>query len=139
MQASRPFRQRRPAFIPRRDFSPLLYIIFNSLFLLAYVASALVQFNDPDPWAWVAIYLAAAGMCIAWLRRRLPRWYPAVLVVTCLLWMGSLLPSVVGQVSPSELFESISMKTRSVEEAREIGGLALVAVWAAVLMHRRAP
>jgi len=117
----------------------LVYTVFNSLFLLAYVASALVQLNDPDPWAWIGIYLAAAGMCIAWFRRRLPRWYPALLVVVTLLWIGSLLPSVAGKVSPAELVESIGMKSRSVEEAREIGGLALVTIWAAVLMHRRAP
>jgi len=30
------------------------------------------------------------------------------------------------------------MKTQSVEEAREIGGLALVAIWSAVLLlHKR--
>ena len=115
----------------------MVYIVFNSLFLLAYMASVLVQYNDPGPWAWIAIYLAAAGMCIAWFRKRLPRWYPTLLLFVSLVWMGSLLPSVVGKVSPAELFESLSMKTRSVEEAREIGGLLLVAVWSAVLMTRR--
>ena len=117
----------------------MVYIVFNSLFLLAYVASVLVQFNDPDPWAWIAIYLAAAGMCIAWFRNRLPRWYPTGLMVISLLWIGSLLPAVAGKVSLADIVESISMKTRTVEEAREIGGLALVAIWSAVLMHRRAP
>ena len=117
----------------------MLYTILNSLFLLAYVASTLVQFNDPDPWAWIAIYVAAAGMCIAWFRRRVPRWYPTALLVISLLWIGSLLPAVVGKVSPAEIFESISMRTRAIEEAREIGGLALVAIWAGALMHRRSP
>lgn len=113
------------------------YIVFNSLFLAAYLASTLVQYNDPDPWAWVAIYLAAAGMCIAWFRKRLPRWYPTLLLFASLIWIGTLLPSIVGKVSPGELVESISMKSQSVEEAREIGGLALVAIWSAVLMIQR--
>ena len=111
-------------------------LIFNSLFLVAYLLSALVQFNDPDPWAWVAIYLAAAAMCIAWFRRRLPRWVPTVLLVVSLLWMGTLLPAL-GNASFADIFASVSMKTRAVEEAREFGGLALVAIWSAVLMHRR--
>ena len=115
----------------------MAYKAFNFLFLLAFALSVLVQYNDPDPWAWIAIYLAAAGMCIAWYRHRLPRWYAPLLLVISLVWIGILLPSVVGKVSLPELIDSVSMKTRSVEEAREIGGLLLVAIWSGVLMHRR--
>ena len=111
--------------------------IFNTLFLLAFLLSAGVQYNDPDPLAWILMYLCAAAMCIAWYRRAVPRWLPTLLLVVSLLWMGALLPSIIGQVSPAEIFESVSMRTRAVEEAREIGGLAFVALWSAVLIHRR--
>lgn len=114
----------------------MAYLTLNSLFLVAYLLSALVQYNDPDPWGWIAIYLAAAAMCIAWFRRRLPRWAPTLLLVASLLWIGSLLPAL-GRASLDDIFASVSMQTRAVEEAREIGGLALVAIWSAVLMHRR--
>ena len=117
----------------------MAYILLNSLFLLAYLLSAAVQFNDPDPWRWVAVYLAAAAMCIAWFRRRLPRWYAALLLVASLVWIGTLLPAVVGKVSPQALFESLSMQSRSVEEAREIGGLLLVALWSGALVRRIRP
>ena len=116
----------------------MIYFVFNSLFLLAYLASALVQYNDPDPWSWICIYLAATGMCIAWFRKRLPQWYPTTLLVISLIWIGTLLPSVVGKVSTADIVESISMKSRSIEEAREIGGLILIAIWSAVLMKRKA-
>lgn len=114
----------------------MAYLILNSLFLLAYLLSALVQFNDPDPLVWVALYVAAAAMCIAWFRRRLPRWAPTLLLVVSLVWIGTLLPAL-GQASLDDIFASVSMRTRAVEEAREVGGLALVAIWSAVLMHRR--
>ena len=114
----------------------MAYTVFNSLFLAAYLLSALVQYNDPDSWAWIAIYLAAAGMCVAWFRRRLPRWVPTLLLVNSLLWAGTLLPAL-GNASLDQIFASVSMQTRAVEEAREIGGLALVAIWSAVLMHGR--
>jgi len=110
--------------------------ILNSLFLLAYLLSAAVQYNDPDSLPWIAIYLAAAGMCIARFRNKLPRWMPLTLLTISLVWIGSLLPNVVGQVSMQDIIESISMRTKEIEEAREIGGLAFVAVWAAVLTHR---
>lgn len=115
----------------------MVYIVFNSLFLLAYLLSAVVQYNDPDPWGWFAIYMSSAVMCIAWFRRRLPRWYAPLLLAISLVWIGTLLPAVVGQVSLPELFESLSMKSRSIEEAREIGGLLLVTIWASALAHRK--
>ena len=108
----------------------------NTFFLIAYLLSAAVQYNDPDGLLWMAVYLSAAAMCIAHYRRRQPRWLPPALLVVCLLWIGTLLPAIVGQVSPAEIFDSISMRTRAVEEAREIGGLALVALWAGALAFR---
>lgn len=120
-----------------QDELTVLYTVLNTLFLVAYVLSALVQYNDPDALPWIAIYIASAIMCISYHRRRLPRWMAPTLLVISLLWIGTLLPAVAGQVSLSEIFESLSMRTRSVEEAREIGGLALVAIWAAVLAHRK--
>ena len=44
---------------------------------------------------------------------------------------------MVGQVSLEEVFASISMQTKAVEEAREVGGLFLVALWSGVLSFRR--
>ena len=116
----------------------MIYFVFNSLFLLAYLASALVQYNDPDPWSWIGIYLAATGMCIVQFRKRLPKWYPTALLIISLVWIGTLLPSVIGKVSPADIVESISMKTQSIEEAREIGGLTLIAIWSAVLIKHKA-
>jgi hypothetical protein len=108
---------------------------FNLLFLIAFLLSAVVQFNDPDAMPWIAIYLTAAAMCVAQHRRRLSRWPPLFLLIICLVWISVLLPSIVGQVSLQEVIESISMKTKAVEEAREVGGLALVALWAAVTTY----
>ncbi|MAT95130.1 MAG: hypothetical protein CME59_21375 [Halioglobus sp.] len=110
-------------------------LLFNALFLLAFLLSAAVQYNDPDALAWIVIYLAAGAMCLAWFARRCPRWLPMLLLLACLLWIGTLLPGL-GSASVDEIFASISMQTRAVEEAREIGGLALVALWATVLTLR---
>jgi hypothetical protein len=46
---------------------------------------------------------------------------------------------VVGKVSIGELFESYAMKSEPVEEAREMGGLLIVAAWMAVLALRGTP
>ncbi len=113
----------------------MTYRVLNGLFLLAYALSVLVQFNDPDPWQWVALYGAAALMCLLWYRNALPRWLPLCLLIISLVWIGTLLPAL-RDVSVADIFDSLGMKTRAVEEAREIGGLALVAVWSGVLARR---
>ena len=76
-------------------------------------------------------------MCALQFRRNPPRWLAPALVAISVVWIGMLLPRIVGQVSLEEIFASISMRTRAVEEAREIGGLSLVILWAAVLWHRQ--
>lgn len=115
----------------------MLLTLLNALFFTAYLLSAAVQYNDPDALAWIIIYLAAAGMCLAQFLKKQPKWLPPLLLAASLLWIGMLLPSIIGQVTPEEVFESISMKTKAVEEAREIGGLLFVALWAAALTVRR--
>lgn len=112
--------------------------VFNSIFFLAFLLSAAVQYNDPDAGIWIASYCVAAYMCFTQLRRKRPRWMPLILLVVSLLWIALLLPEIIGQVNWNELFDSLSMRTQAVEEAREIGGLVLIALWSAVLfIHNR--
>jgi Transmembrane family 220, helix len=72
-------------------------------------------------------------MCLLNLAHRPPRWLPLSLLLITLAWAAYLLPDVVGHVPLGEIADSLSMKTRSVEEAREIGGLLLVALWSAIV------
>jgi hypothetical protein len=111
----------------------MLTNILNSAFFTAFALSAMLQYNDPDPLAWMIIYSGAACMCVAKYLNKLPLWLPPTLLLISLFWIGALLPGIVGQVSWAEIFESISMRTKAVEEAREIGGLAFIALWALVL------
>ena len=106
--------------------------IFNTLFLVAFLSSAVVQYNDPDALPWVIIYLAASMLCVLAYSSNPLRLVAALLFAVCLVWIVILLPEL-GPVSLDEIFESVSMQTRAVEEAREIGGLALVAIWSGIL------
>ncbi len=113
--------------------------VMGLLFLLAVA----VQYNDPDPLQWMAIYGAAALACLLAVRGRLPRWLPAVVGVIALGWAAALAPRVVGQVAPGDLFREAGMATLAIEEAREMLGLLIVAGWMLVLLAmrpgRRAP
>jgi hypothetical protein len=107
----------------------LLCSIMAGLFAL----SAAVQYNDPDPIGWMTIYLLAAIASVLYPRHKGGAILPAVVGIAALAWMLLLLPDVAGTVSLSELFQEWEMKDQRIETAREVGGLALVTLWMAVL------
>jgi general stress protein CsbA len=37
--------------------------VFNVVFIVLFVLSAALQYNDPDPYVWMPIYLYAAFLC----------------------------------------------------------------------------
>ena len=98
------------------------------------VFAAVVQYNDPDPYAWLVLYLAAAGVSFAAL------WFPdlwkipAVVAVGAFVWAATLVPTVT-QTSFPDLFQSWEMMSREMEEGREFLGLLSVASWTTYLAH----
>ncbi len=107
--------------------------VANYLMLAAFLFSAIVQYNDPDPWRWIGVYGLAAILSILFALRQFPWLVAAALGLVALIWAGFLAPSVVGKTSPGAIFRSYEMKSPEVELAREMGGLLIVAVWMAVL------
>ena len=103
-----------------------------------FAFAAAVQYNDPDPLRWMAIYGLAMLACGLALAGRLSWLPPALLGLIALVWAGTLAPGVVGRVSVGELFQSYGMLSPAVEEGREMGGLLIVAVWMGVLTLSRA-
>ena len=90
------------------------------LFLFAVA----VQYNDPDPLRWMAIYGLAALACGLVARRPAsPAGARALVGLAALGGPRPSRPGVVGRVSVGDLFESFAMKSQPVEEAREMGGL----------------
>jgi hypothetical protein len=112
----------------------LVWISLQWLMTAAFLFSVVVQWNDPDPIRWMAIYGAAAAVSgwAALAPAGYPWWLPVAVAVVALIWSLTLLPQVVGKVRLAELFESWEMKSPRVEVAREAGGLMIVAVWMAL-------
>jgi Transmembrane family 220, helix len=105
-----------------------LWIACNVLFLAMFLFSVVVQYNDPDPVRWMVIYGFAALTCLLELTRN-QRWsLPAGIGLIALSWASSIVPHVHG-VRIADLFAEFEMKNETVEQAREIGGLLIVAFW----------
>ncbi|MBS1808133.1 MAG: transmembrane 220 family protein [Acidobacteria bacterium] len=107
--------------------------IANYVMAVAFLLGVLVQYNDPDPARWMAIYGAAVVACILFATGRKNWMIPAAVGVIALLWAIDWAPGVLGKTRPSEMFASWEMKNERVEEAREFWGLIIIASWMAVL------
>jgi hypothetical protein len=106
-----------------------------ALLLLSFAA---VQYNDPDPARWMAIY--GAGALVSALAAFRPRaaWLPAAAVAAvALAWAVYWCSGVIGRhVDMAEVFAVTRMIDASVEETRETLGLLIVAAWMAVVAVR---
>lgn len=71
------------------DLKRLLYVwymkIFNILFCILFLISAGLQYNDPDPYIWIPIYLFGAILC--WLAFH-NKYYPKAYLIGMIIFAG---------------------------------------------------
>ena len=99
---------------------------------LVFLFGAAVQYNDPDPWRWGLVYLAAAAVSFVALARPLPWPLPAAMALAAFVWALTLL----GRIDIAvwrELFGEFGMASLEIEEAREALGLIIIGAWMTVL------
>jgi hypothetical protein len=108
----------------------------DGLFVALFVLSAAVQYNDPDPVEWMAIYLACGWVALRSAMGHAP--FRAALVVgaVALAWALSILPRVVGTPGFPTFSFGEGMKSVTIEETREAFGLLIGATWMAVVVLR---
>lgn len=111
----------------------LAWSLANVVMGLAFVFSIGVQYNDPDPIGWMAVYGTAALICGLEVRRRVRLVFPAALSAVALAWAATIAPRVVGKVPFGAMFAEFEMKNLGVEESREMYGLLIVTAWMAVV------
>jgi hypothetical protein len=109
-----------------------VWTLANAFMLLIFLFAAVVQFNDPDPVAWIAIYVVAAAVCGRELRPGASAWASLAVALVAFLWAGSLYYRA-RDVPVSSLFAEWEMRDIHVEEAREMYGLLIVAGWMIVI------
>jgi hypothetical protein len=111
---------------------------FNLFFCLVFILFAALQYNDPDPYVWMPIYLYSAVLC--WLAFR-HRYYPKA------YWLGILVYTVYavykifdknGLVDWIEIHhaeniaETMKAEKPWIEESREFFGLLILIVVLAI-------
>ncbi len=106
--------------------------IINLLLAVMFFAFAGLQFNDPDPLLWIAIYSAMAVLCAL---AAFDKYYFKVMLVLAagyLIYMVILYPGLVDWLRSSDrslLFDDIAkMQYPFIEESREFLGLMICEV-----------
>lgn len=97
-----------------------------------FLVSAYLQLNDPDPFAWVIVYVAAAGISIVHGYVGLPRSFLYVAASASGLVSVFILLGIEG-IDWRGVFGALNMEGEGVEEIREVGGLLIIALWLSIL------
>lgn len=100
----------------------ILKKILAILFGLAFLSFVVMQYNDPDPAVWMAIYGASALLCFLAAFNKVPHF---------ILWAAVILCVAGGIYMWPEKYEGLSVgggDIKNIEEAREALGLLLIAV-----------
>ena len=101
--------------------------------------SALVQWNDPDPFRWIVCYSVTAIITLCSLIHPLLSSIPLIwgmVVLLSSLIVGIDLLISVEQFDWDSFWNVMAMKNEAVELGRELGGLLLVTGWMTVLAWR---
>jgi hypothetical protein len=113
----------------------MVFRTLNGLMAVLFAIALAVQFNDPDPLRWMAIYGAALAVSIlAAVRGRVPVALTVTVGAIALAW-GLLLAGRGGGTFRvyQHMFDAWEMRNTSIEEAREATGLLIVFFWMVVV------
>jgi hypothetical protein len=110
----------------------MILSILNTIFLLAFLAFAYVNFNDPDAWLWVSIYLVAAVCCgLAIFKKYYPYIYLAaigfyLLYAIRLFFVTDGVRDWIVKYRKPSLVESMQATKPYIEKTREFFGLLII-------------
>jgi hypothetical protein len=112
---------------------------FHLAAFVVFLFGATLQYNDPDPIRWMAIYLAAATVtAFALARHRQTRLLAMVVGAVALVWALTYLPAVLRHGQVLSMFDEWKMRNEEVLQNRELFGLLIIA-GAMALTAWRAP
>ena len=108
--------------------------VFNLIFCLLFVFSAALQYNDPDPYLWMPIYMYGALLC--WLAFR-NKYYPKAYLIGIFIYLlyaiylffakdGVL--DWINKHNAEDIASTMKAEKPWIEETREFLGLVILIV-----------
>ena len=112
--------------------------IFNLLFAIIFLLFAGLQYNDPDPYIWIPIYMYATVLC--WLAFR-NKYYPRAFILGIIIYAGYALylffsaDGVLDWIqkhNAENIAGTMKASTPWIEDTREFFGLVILIVVLAI-------
>lgn len=106
--------------------------IFNIIFIVIFITFAALQYNDPDPYIWMPIYLYAALICFLALKGK---YFPILYIIGFVGYIGYGLYLFFDKTGVLDwarehhgenIVESMQASKPWIEETREFFGLVIV-------------
>jgi hypothetical protein len=105
-------------------FQKNMYFVISGLFFLF----AVVQWNDPDPVIWMIFYgvMSLIYILLA-LGKRFAFYLSVLMLITCIIYMGFILPEIIKWIKDGmpSIVQSMKATIPSIEYTREFLGLLL--------------
>jgi hypothetical protein len=106
--------------------------IFNIIFVVLFIISAGLQYNDPDPYVWIPIYVYGTALC--WLAAK-NKYYPSAYLVGIAVYALYAIYKVVEKDgvwdwivdhNAENIAGTMKASTPWIEDAREFFGLIIL-------------
>src|SRR5689334_6702964 len=97
-----------------------IWTILNALALVAFLFSIAVQYNDPDPIRWMAIYALASIACVFEMRRLDAWFFPIAIALISFIWAGRIHHSLHVPFDFHGMFAHFKMDDENIEKMREM-------------------
>lgn len=104
----------------------------NIIFIVIFIIFTALQYNDPDPYIWMPIYLFAAFLCYKATTHQYPRGLYIAALAVYLSYAAFLLFDKTGVINWAEahhaenIVQTMKAEKPWIEETREFGGLLIV-------------
>src|SRR5687768_10801655 len=105
--------------------------VLNIFFIVAFVISAALQYNDPDPYIWMPLYLFGAYLCYNSIRKKYRPWLYILALFIYVNYALFLFFDKAGVLSwlkdhdAESLVETMEATKPWIEATREFGGLLI--------------
>jgi hypothetical protein len=112
--------------------------VFNIFFIVVFILSAALQYNDPDPYIWVPIYLYGAYLCYQAIQKK---YSPLLYAIAFVVYIGYALYlffdnqgvlSWAEEHNAENIAQTMKATKPWIEETREFGGLLILVVVLAI-------
>lgn len=105
---------------------------FNLVAAILFVLFAALQYNDPDPYIWIPIYVVSAYVCFQTYKGKFDRFSHWIIVAFCLIYAVRLMIDPNGVIAwfkehgAENLVQSMKATKPWIEQTREFGGLLII-------------